>query len=190
VDVGVLHLLQEKQARSLPFSQDDTPVNSSSSSLFCGVWSFNPVASDLHQVYEAVNHLQIRNLNSVACIGKDLLAARFGLLMMVATDEVLPAQSPAHMTLRYIEFGNRAPVKRRRRCKDKPVTAKAIERVRMTKKERPILYLSRVLRSYEKNYTILELELGAVVWSVLKLQRYLDGTPFTSWTRSVFFSGE
>jgi hypothetical protein len=58
-------------------------------------------------------------------------------------------------------------------------TAKAIERARTTKKERPILYLSRVLRAYEKNYTILELELGAVVWSVLKLQRYLDGTPFT-----------
>jgi hypothetical protein len=46
-------------------------------------------------------------------------------------------------------------------------------------KERPILYLSRTLRSYERNYTILELELGAVVWSVLKLQRYLDGVPFT-----------
>jgi hypothetical protein len=46
-------------------------------------------------------------------------------------------------------------------------------------KERPILYLSRTLRSYERNYTILELELGAVVWSILKLQRYLDGVPFT-----------
>jgi hypothetical protein len=46
-------------------------------------------------------------------------------------------------------------------------------------KERSILYLSRTLRSYERNYTILELELGAVVWSVLKLQRYLDGVPFT-----------
>jgi hypothetical protein len=46
-------------------------------------------------------------------------------------------------------------------------------------RERPILYLSRTLRSYEKNYTILERELGAVVWSVLKLQRYLDGVPFT-----------
>jgi hypothetical protein len=46
-------------------------------------------------------------------------------------------------------------------------------------RERPILYLSRTLRSYEKNYTILELELGAVVWSILKLQRYLDGVPFT-----------
>jgi hypothetical protein len=46
-------------------------------------------------------------------------------------------------------------------------------------RERPILYLSRTLRSYERNYTILELELGAVVWSVLKLQRYLDGVPFT-----------
>jgi hypothetical protein len=46
-------------------------------------------------------------------------------------------------------------------------------------KERPVLYLSRTLRSYERNYTILELELGAVVWSILKLQRYLDGMPFT-----------
>jgi hypothetical protein len=126
VDVGVLHLLQEKQTRSLPFSQGDTPANSSSSSLFCGVWSFNLVISDLHQVYEAVNHLKTRKINSVAWIGKDLLAARFGLLMMVATDEVLPTQSPAHMTLQYIEFGNRATVKRRRRCKDKPVTAEAI----------------------------------------------------------------
>jgi hypothetical protein len=58
-------------------------------------------------------------------------------------------------------------------------TAKAIEKGRSSTGERPILYLSRTLRSYEKNYTILELELGAVVWSVLKLQRYLDGTPFT-----------
>jgi hypothetical protein len=46
-------------------------------------------------------------------------------------------------------------------------------------REGPILYLSRILRSYERNYTILDLELGAVVWSVLKLQRYLDGVPFT-----------
>jgi hypothetical protein len=38
-----------------------------------------------------------------------------------------------------------------------------------------ILYLSRTLRSNDKNYTFLELELGAVVSSVLKLQRYLDG---------------
>jgi hypothetical protein len=30
-------------------------------------------------------------------------------------------------------------------------------------RERPILFLSRVLRSYERNYTILELEMGAVV---------------------------
>jgi hypothetical protein len=41
------------------------------------------------------------------------------------------------------------------------------------------VYLSRTLRSYKKNYTILELEMGAVVWSVLKLQRYLDDKPFT-----------
>jgi hypothetical protein len=45
-------------------------------------------------------------------------------------------------------------------------------------RERPILFLSRVLRSYEQNYTILELEMGAVVWAILKLQRYLDGVPF------------
>jgi hypothetical protein len=36
-------------------------------------------------------------------------------------------------------------------------------------RERPILFLSRVLRSYERNYTILELEMGAVVWAILKL---------------------
>jgi hypothetical protein len=58
-------------------------------------------------------------------------------------------------------------------------TSEAIRIGISTKLERPILYLSRTLRSYERNYTILELELGAVVWSVLKLQRYLDGTPFT-----------
>jgi hypothetical protein len=58
-------------------------------------------------------------------------------------------------------------------------TANAIPRGISTKTERPILYLSRTLRSYERNYTILELEMGAVVWAVLKLQRYLDGTPFT-----------
>jgi hypothetical protein len=45
-------------------------------------------------------------------------------------------------------------------------------------RERPILFLSRVLRSYERNYTILELEMGAVVWAILKLQRYLDGVTF------------
>ena len=45
--------------------------------------------------------------------------------------------------------------------------------------EKPILFLSRTLRQYEKGYTILELELGAVVWSILKCQRYLDGVPFT-----------
>jgi hypothetical protein len=38
-------------------------------------------------------------------------------------------------------------------------------------RERPILYLSRTLRTYERNYTILELELGAVVWGVLKLRK-------------------
>ena len=36
--------------------------------------------------------------------------------------------------------------------------------------EHTILFLSRTLRPYEKNYTILELEMGAVVWAVLKLQ--------------------
>ena len=47
------------------------------------------------------------------------------------------------------------------------------------KSEKPVLYLSRTLRSYEKNYTILELELAAVVWAILKCQRYLDGIAFT-----------
>jgi hypothetical protein len=58
-------------------------------------------------------------------------------------------------------------------------TVEAIKRGISTKQERPILYLSRTLRSYERNYTILELDMGAVVWAVLKLQRYLEGTPFT-----------
>ena len=39
-------------------------------------------------------------------------------------------------------------------------------------------FISRVLKSYEDNYTILELEMAAIVWAILKLQRYLDGSVF------------
>lgn len=46
-------------------------------------------------------------------------------------------------------------------------------------KDRPIHFISRVLKSYEENYTILELEMAAVVWAILKFQRYLDGSTFT-----------
>lgn len=45
--------------------------------------------------------------------------------------------------------------------------------------DRPIYFISRVLKSYEENYTILELEMAAVVWAILKFQRYLDGSTFT-----------
>ena len=45
--------------------------------------------------------------------------------------------------------------------------------------DRPIYFISRVLKSYEENYTILELEMAAVVWAILKFQRYLDGSLFT-----------
>lgn len=37
-----------------------------------------------------------------------------------------------------------------------------------TPPDRPIYFISRVLKSYEENYTILELEMAAVVWSILK----------------------
>lgn len=45
--------------------------------------------------------------------------------------------------------------------------------------DHPIYFISRVLKSYEENYTILELEMAAVVWAILKFQRYLDGSLFT-----------
>ena len=45
--------------------------------------------------------------------------------------------------------------------------------------DRPMYFISRVLKSYEENYTILELEMAAVVWAILKFQRYLDGSLFT-----------
>lgn len=45
--------------------------------------------------------------------------------------------------------------------------------------DRPIYFISRVLKSYEENYMILELEMAAMVWAILKFQRYLDGSFFT-----------
>lgn len=47
------------------------------------------------------------------------------------------------------------------------------------KSDRPIYFISRVLKPYEENYTILELEMAAMVWAILKFQRYLDGAVFT-----------
>ena len=44
---------------------------------------------------------------------------------------------------------------------------------------RPVYFISRVLKTYEENYTIVELEMAAVVWAILKFQRYLDGSVFT-----------
>lgn len=46
-------------------------------------------------------------------------------------------------------------------------------------RDRPVYFISRVLKSYEENYTILELEMAAMVWAILKFQRYLDGSIFT-----------
>ena len=46
-------------------------------------------------------------------------------------------------------------------------------------RDRPVYFISRVLKTYEENYTILELEMAAVVWAILKFQRYLDGSVFT-----------
>lgn len=46
-------------------------------------------------------------------------------------------------------------------------------------KDRPVYFISRVLKSYEENYTIHELEMAAMVWAILKFQRYLDGSIFT-----------
>ena len=51
-----------------------------------------------------------------------------------------------------------------------------------TPPDRPIYFISRVLKSYKEDYTILELEMAAVVWSILKFQRYLDGSMFTVFT--------
>lgn len=45
--------------------------------------------------------------------------------------------------------------------------------------DRPVYFISRVLKSYEENYIILELEMSAMVWAILKFQRYLDGSVFT-----------
>lgn len=46
-------------------------------------------------------------------------------------------------------------------------------------RDRPVYFTSRVLKSYEEHYTILELEMAAIVWAILKFQRYLDGAIFT-----------
>lgn len=48
-----------------------------------------------------------------------------------------------------------------------------------TQRDRPVYFISRVLKLYEENYTILELEMAAMVWAILKFQRYLDGSVFT-----------
>lgn len=44
-----------------------------------------------------------------------------------------------------------------------------------TGKERPVLFLSRNLRKEEKNYAPTELECGAVVWALRRLQHFVDG---------------
>ena len=43
----------------------------------------------------------------------------------------------------------------------------------------PIVYLSRTLNQHEKNYTVSEKELLAVLWSIEKLRPYVKGYHFT-----------
>jgi RNase H-like domain found in reverse transcriptase len=44
-------------------------------------------------------------------------------------------------------------------------------------KEHPVLFVSRVLRPAEKNYSAIELECLGVVWSLHKLEHYVDAAP-------------
>lgn len=52
----------------------------------------------------------------------------------------------------------------------------------LVRTDRPVYFISRVLKSYEVNYTILELEMAIIVCAILKFQRYLDGSVFTIFT--------
>lgn len=45
--------------------------------------------------------------------------------------------------------------------------------------ERPILFDSRVTKTYESRYESLELELGCLCWAVLKTEQYPDGSKFS-----------
>ena len=45
--------------------------------------------------------------------------------------------------------------------------------------DRPVYFIYRVLKTYEENYTILELEMAVMVWAILEFQRYLEGSIFT-----------
>ena len=46
-------------------------------------------------------------------------------------------------------------------------------------KEHPVLFISRSLKSAEKNYTAMELECLALVWALKKLSHYVDGAELT-----------
>lgn len=54
----------------------------------------------------------------------------------------------------------------------------AIGAVLMNSDRRPITFVSRQLRKYEKNYGITDKELLAIVWAVKKLRQYLYGKKF------------
>ena len=45
--------------------------------------------------------------------------------------------------------------------------------------EHPIVYLSRTLDQHERNYTVSEKELLAVLWSIEKLRPYVEDYHFT-----------
>ena len=48
--------------------------------------------------------------------------------------------------------------------------------------ERPVLFLSKALNAAEKNYWATELEVGALVWALGKLQQYVDAGNLTVYT--------
>ena len=45
--------------------------------------------------------------------------------------------------------------------------------------KQPILYLSKVLDKYKWNYWSTELEVGALVWALVKLKQYTDAGELT-----------
>ena len=55
--------------------------------------------------------------------------------------------------------------------------------------ERPILFLSKQLSAPERNYWATELEVGALVWALKKLQAYVDGNDLTVYTDHAAIQG-
>lgn len=58
----------------------------------------------------------------------------------------------------------------------------ALHQVRTDGVERPVLFISRELKKAEQSYWLTELEAGALVWALHKLQHYLDSNDFIIYT--------